>query len=707
MLGALALQVGKPEASLPFLKNALETQPADAQHWVKYCEALVACGRLDAARSVLAQAEKRGLPDAAIASMQAHVGPDARSVPAKDEVATLASLFAAEKYAEAAARAQAMTARHPHYALGWKILATILKQTGQSAAALPAMRKAAALAPEDAEAHYNLGVILQELAQHGEAVASLQRALVSKPGLVEGYYNLGVSLQALGRLDDSAQAYEKALALKPRYHQAHNNLGLARHAQGRLYEAEANYRAAIKASPSYTAAHVNLGSALQDLGRVADAVASFHKALALEPGSFPARGNLLFAYNLMPDDCMPQALEEARRYGTLAAAKARRHDDWQASREPERLLRVGIVSADLRRHSVGYFLEGVFGALAQQAAGRIALFAYSNHSEVDAVGKHLQSFCAGWTDVTQLSDEQLAARIHADRIDILLDLSGHTGGSRLPMFAWKPAPIQASWLGYVATTGVAAMDYVIADPWTVPPEGEAQFTERICRLPETMVCFTPPAFDLSVRALPAQANGYITFGCFNNLTKINDATVALWARVLGAVPDSRLFINTRQLQDRRTRDALAQRFAKLGIEPDRLILEGLPTRESSLDAYNRVDIGLDPFPYPGGTTTVEALWMGVPVLTLAGRRLASRLGVSYLQNAGLPQWIARDQEEYLELAIRHAADLPALVALRAGLRARVLACPIYDAARFARHFEQALRGMWQRWLSEGEGAGKP
>ena len=629
------------------------------------------------------------------------------SEPPKADIAALASLFSAGKYAEALKRAQSMTTRHPHFALGWKILGTILKQTGQLAAALPAMRQAAALAPGDVEAHYNLGVILQELAQHEEAAASFGCAVALKPGLAEAHYNLGVSLQNLAKLEEACESYRKALALKPGYAQAHNNMGLARHAQGRLFEAEACYRAAVLAAPAYAPAHINLGSALQDLGRIDDALACFNKALAQDPHSFPARGNLLFAYNLVPDELVPHTLEEARRYGALAAAKARPWRDWLVSREPERRLRVGIVSADLRRHSVGYFLENVFGALARQAADRIALFAYSNHGEIDDVSRHLQGFCEGWTVVTHLSDEQLAARIHADRIDILLDLSGHTGGNRLPMFAWKPAPIQATWLGYIATTGLAEMDYLFADPWMVPPGSEAQFVEQVWPLPEATVCFTPPAFDLPVRALPAIANGYITFGCFNNLTKLNDGSIALWSRILEAIPGSRLFLNTRQLQDERTREVLARRFVAHGVLPARLILEGLPTRESSLDAYNRVDIALDPFPYPGGTTTVEALWMGVPVLTLAGQRMVSRLGVSYLQNAGLPDWVAQDQDQYLELAIRHADDLEALAVLRGGLRERVLASPVYDAERFARHFEEALRGMWHRWLERSAQANLP
>jgi len=623
-----------------------------------------------------------------------------RSRPDQKELALLASLFSSRKYAEALAGAQTMIARYPGFALGWKILGTILQQTGQAAAALPAMQKAAELAPDDVEAHYNLGVILQAFGRHDEAAASLRRALQRRPDLAEGHYNLGTSLQALGRLDDAVACYERALAQKPGYVQAHNNLGLARHAQGRLYDAEACYRAAIAAQPDFAAAHINLGSALQDLGRIEDAVASFRQALAFEPGSFPARGNLLFASNLLSDAHRGGIGDEARRYGALAASRARRFSDWQVSREPQRRLRVGFVSADLRRHSVGYFLQNVFCELARQAGERVALLAYSNHGEHDEVTRHLQGFCEGWADVQRLSDEQLAARIHADRIDILFDLSGHTGGNRLPMFAWKPAPIQATWLGYVATTGVTEIDYLLADPWTVPPGEEGQFTEQVWRLPEVMVCFTPPAFDLPVRALPALENGYVTFGCFNNLSKLNDEVIALWSRILLALPASRLFLNTRALQDERTRDVLAKRFAAQGIGAERLILEGLPTRESSLNAYNRVDIALDPFPYPGGTTTVEALWMGVPVLTLAGHSLASRLGESYLQNTGMPQWIACDQEAYLALATRYAADLPALAALRNGLRARVTASPIYDASRFAQHFDEALRGMWHRWLRQ-------
>jgi FkbM family methyltransferase len=268
------------------------------------------------------------------------------------------------------------------------------------------------------------------------------------------------------------------------------------------------------------------------------------------------------------------------------------------------------------------------------------------------------------------------------------------------MFALKPAPVQVSWLGYFATTGVAEIDYLIADPWTLPESEEINFTEKIWRLPETRLCFTVPDVVLEVAPLPAIGSGYITFACFNNLTKMNDAVVALWARVLAAVPNSRLFLKAKQLNIEAVRQSTFERFAAHGIAAERLILEGPAPRAEYLAAYQRVDIALDPFPYTGGTTTAEALWMGVPVLTLAGKSFLSRQGVGLLMNTGLSEWVAEDHDDYIARAVSHASDLQVLSLLRGGLRQQVLASPIFDAQRFAEHFEAALRGMWQAWCAD-------
>lgn len=357
----------------------------------------------------------------------------------------------------------------------------------------------------------------------------------------------------------------------------------------------------------------------------------------------------------------------------------------------------------LRTHPVGYFLEGVLAALASEASGRLEFFGYSNLAQVDEVTERIRVHCHGWNLVVGLSDENLSRRIHDDQIDILIDLSGHTAHNRLPLFAWKPAPILVSWLGYFATTGVATMDYLIADPWTLPASEEGNFTERIWRLPETRLCFTPPNITITVSPTPALINKDVTFGCFNNLAKMNDAVVALWARILAAVPNSRLFLKSPQLKETSVRRSVIERFAAHEVDANRLILEGPSPRADYLATYQRVDITLDPFPYTGGATTAESLWMGVPVLTLSGKSFLSRQGVGLLMNAGLPDWIATDPDDYVDRAVSQAGNLQSLSELRQGLRQQVLVSPIFDAPRFARHFEAALRGMWHQWCKQHHG----
>ncbi len=371
--------------------------------------------------------------------------------------------------------------------------------------------------------------------------------------------------------------------------------------------------------------------------------------------------------------------------------------DWPNSAEPERVLRVGFVSGDMCAHPVGYFLLNFLAALNAHAAGRLELHAYFSHPVADEVSSRIQAQCHVWRQVHALDDEALVRQIREDRVDILIDLSGHTGENRLPAFAWKPAPVQATWLGYLGTTGVAAIDYLIADDWTLPPELEPHFTEKVWRLPRSYLCFTPPAEDGAIGPLPALTNGYVTFGSFNNLTKVSPDVVSLWARVLHAVPGSRLLLKTAQFIEPSVRQDVAQQFARHGITSSRLTLEPPVPRADYLKPYNRVDIALDPFPYPGITTSVECLWMGVPFVTLAGKTFMARQGVGLLSNAGLPDWVAADEDEYVKLAARRAGELHTLQRLRQELRTRVLASPIFDAPSFARNFEDAMRDMWRAW----------
>lgn len=578
--------------------------------------------------------------------------------------------------------------------------AAALVKLGLADAAIESYQRALALAPAQAEVLSNLGVVQKRLGKFDDAVASYRRALAISPDFAEAHNNLGTVLHKLGRINEALQSYQHALKIDPENADAHNNLGILQNQLGQLEAAAASFRRSLERNPGCMDALSNLGSVLADLGQLESAAASYRRALEIDPGHTIAHSNMLFTHNYLAEQSSLQLLAEAQRFGEVVAQKAIPYTTWNTPRDPTRCLRIGIVSADLRQHPVGYFAENTLTTLAHLAAGRLKLFAYSNYHETDTTTLRIKASCHGWHDVYGISDDRLAQLIYEDGIDILIDLSGHTGDNRLPMFAWKPAPVQVTWLGYFATTGVAAIDYLIADPWTLPESEESSFSETIWRLPETRLCFTPPSILLNVTPPPVLTNGHITFGCFNNLTKMNEQVVRLWARILAAVPNSRLYLKARALGEVAVQQSVIKRFAEHGIDPQRLTLETYVPRANYLEAYNQIDIALDPFPYTGGTTTVEALWMGVPVLTLAGRLFLARQGVGLLMNAGLPEWVASDQDDYLSRAVAHASDLQSLASLRARLRQQVLASPIFDASRFARHFEAALRGMWEKWCHD-------
>ena len=616
------------------------------------------------------------------------------------EVALGGALEDLGKPDEAAAHYRRALGIRPDYAEVHYNLGRVLGGKGQFEEAVISYRRAIKIRPDYAEAYLNLGAALKGLGRLDEAVASYRRALEINPYNAEACFNEGTALQELEQLERAEACYRRALEIKPAHIDACNNLGVILVICGQLDEAIKYFRRALAINPDNAETQMNLGYALADLGLFDAGVACTRRALQLNPDLPSAHNNLLFIHNYLGDQPASLMLADARRFGESVARQARPYTTWPNPPEPERCLRVGLVSGDLCNHPVGYFLVGVLEALTLQAAGRMEIFGYPNRPSNDETGKRIRACCRGWHSAVGLSDAALAQRIRDDAVDILIDLSGHTVHNRLPVFAWRPAPVQASWLGYFATTGVAEMDYFMADPWTLPESEEANFTEKIWRLPETRLCFTPPDAEVDVGPLPALATGYVTFGCFNNLIKMNDAVVALWARVMAAVPGSRLFLKSRQFAETSVRLGVAERFAAHGIDAGRLILEGYVPRANYLAAYQRVDIGLDPFPYPGGTTTVEALWMGVPVLTLAGERFLSRQGVGLLMNAGLPEWVASSPDDYVARAVSHAINLERLAALRKGLRQQVLASPIFDAKRFAQHFETALRGMWQKWCKQ-------
>ncbi|BCF98820.1 hypothetical protein PPGU19_033890 [Paraburkholderia sp. PGU19] len=559
--------------------------------------------------------------------------------------------------------------------------------------ALDAYHAALLLAPGYAEAHSNLGHTLRELGDSAAAIVSCKQAVRLKPELAQGWINLGNALLDLGSDEEALDSYIKALALNPNDANAHNNVGNILEKYCRAASAADAYRRALALEPGRASLHSNLGNVLRDQGLLEQATVSYRQAIALDPGFAHAHSNLLLLLNTRPDVTLQEQCDEARAFGQSQSAKAQRFQHTVNAHDAAKPLRVGFVSGDLNSHPVGFFLESV---LAHLDRARIEPVAYATRKRDDAVSQRLMPQFSAWNDVSRLDDKACARRIHDDAIDILVDLSGHTNHNRLPVFAWKPAPVQATWLGYFATTGLAAIDYVIADRYVLPHDEASQFVEAPWHLPDSYLCFTPPPFDIEVGPLPASANGAITFGCFNHLVKLNDAVVALWSRVLDAVPDSRLLLKTRQLDDPAVQKATLERFAARGIDGARLVLEGQSPRPELLAAYRRVDIALDPFPYAGGTTSIEALWMGVPVLTRRGGRFLSHVGESIVNTAGLPEWIANGNEDYVAKAVHFSAQRDALASLRSTLRERLLASPLCDAPRFAGHLEDAFHGMWAR-----------
>ncbi|MGO8756480.1 MAG: tetratricopeptide repeat protein [Gallionellaceae bacterium] len=469
---------------------------------------------------------------------------------------------------------------------------------------------------------------------------------------------------------------------------------IALHQANRLEQAIAIYRRTLLLKPDYADAHNNLGLALQDHGDLDAAIECYRTALALNPDHGQAHSNLLLLMSFHRACTPADYLAEAKRYGGKVLAHARPYTSWRIPVAGQGArLRLGLVSGDLRAHPVACFLESY---LMHYDPAQVELVAYSTSTHEDPVTARLKPRFAAWNVIAGLSDEAAARKIHDGGIHILIDLAGHTAHNRLPLFAWKPAPVQVSWLGYFASTGVPGMDYLLADPVSIPASLREFFTETVWYLPETRLCFTPLADTarLPVAALPAERNGYATFGSFQRLPKLNDDVLALWGRVFREIPDARLRIQNKQMSCASTREHLLQRLSASGVAPERVTIIGLAPRDVYLAAHAEVDIMLDTFPYTGGTTTCEALWMGVPTLTLAGETLLARQGASMLGCAGLPDWVADSYDDYVARALQHASDIQALAQLRAGLRRQVLASPLFDAPRFARNLTDALQRIW-------------
>ena len=589
-------------------------------------------------------------------------------------------------------------------AKAYVILGAVFHGMGDLEAAAGAYRSALGKEPGNTHALLNLAKVLQAQAKFDAAVETIHIALALKPEFAWAHNSLGTVLLDLGKVDEALESFRKALALNPDLAEGHSNLGNAFQLQGKLDEAVESFQKALTLKPNLAEAHDNLGNAFLLQGKLDEAVEGFQKAVALKPDFAGAHSNLLFLYSyraiLDPQEYLSLARGWEQACLTAQDRHVARNRDFPRAPLTGRRLKLGYLSGDLRQHPISYFLERL---LAHHDRARLEIFAYSAHGRRDAVTDRLVALVDHWVALTGISDNAARERIEADGIDVLVDLSGHTGHNRLGAFARRAAPVQAHYLGFMASTGLSQMDYWIGDEVLTPPETDSHFSEQVWRLPRVWVAYAGNKDAPEPQSRPAE-DGAVWLGSFNNIAKLTPATLALWARVLHALPEGRLLLKTKYLADAGSQRRILDALDSHGIPASRIELQdqtATPSWNLHMAYYHRLDVALDPIGvHGGGTTTCDALWMGVPVATLEGDRMATRMSSSMLDAIGHPEWIARSEQEYIEKVAALARNPEQRRQIRLSLRSQMARSPLCDAKGLAAALEDAYFAMFARRQSQ-------
>lgn len=682
MQGVRLQQQGQLAAAEQLYRQILAADPQNAN--ALHLLGLIAyrCGRMDGAVELIRRAVALR---PTVAEFQGNLG---------------LALQGQGKLEEAATALRGALALKPNFAEAHSYLGNVLKSLGQTEQALIAHQRALQLKPDFAEGHNNLGNTLLALGRYDEAVASYRAALRLNPHYVQALNNMGAALRLSGQLEAAADALRQAIAGSPAFAEAHVNLGSVWMDLGRLDQASEAFQQALRLRGDLVGAHTNLGNAFKQKGRLDEALAEYREALRLAPDSAETHSNVVYLLQFHPGYDARAIFEETRRWdqqqGQRYAAFIRPHGN---DRDPDRPLRIGYVASDWSSHPMGHN----FLPLARHHDhGQFPITCYANVHHPDAMTQRIRSLADQWRDVVGVAPQFVAEQIHRDGIDILVDLAAHMAHNNLRVFACKPAPLQVTALCSMGTTGLRAMDYRLSDRYSDPVGiDDTCFTEKTIRLPDCYFCHEPPAEEPAVGPLPALLNDHITFGSLNNFTKVNAQVLTVWAEIMRALPNSRLILRCPEgSAQRRVWEFMAAR----GIAESRLEFVGQwLAKEAYSQVHNKMDLYLDPFPYGSHTTGLDALWMGVPLITLAGRRDVGRSGVFLMTQVGLPEFICQTTEEYVQTAIRMAGDLLQLSSIRRTLRQRVRESPLVDGARYTRHVEAAYRDMWRTWCATEPG----
>jgi protein O-GlcNAc transferase len=710
-LGSALSGQGKLEEAIAALRQAIRIKPNYADAYSNLGNALTRQGKLDEAVAAYREAI-RIKPDFARAhcnlgnaltqqgKLEEAVAACRRAIRIERDYAEAHSnlgnaLTGQGKLDEAVAACRQAIRIKPDYAEALSNLGNALTRQGKLDEAVAAYRQAIRIKPYLAEVYSNLGLALSGQGKLDEAVAALRQAISIKPDYAKAYSNLGLALVAQGKLDEAIVASRQAIGINPDYAEAHSNLGNALTGQGKLEEAVAAYRQAIRIKPDFAEAHSNLGNALTGQGKP-EAGGAFHQAVSIKSDYAEAFSNMLLYLNYDDKSTNARLFAAHREWDERYGQRAPQFTAYANDHAPARRLRIGYVSPDFRQHSVAYFLEPLLRGHDRQ---QVEVFCYAEVARPDSVTAHLQELADHWLVTVGTSDQALAERIRTDRIDILVDVAGHTAGNRLLVFARKPAPVQVTWLGYPNTTGLKAIDYRLVDAVTDPAgEADACASESLVRLEGGFLCYGALTDAPEPTLPPCLRTGTITFGSFNNPAKVSAATFDAWAKLLSRLPQAGLLLKGIPFADAATRALFLARFDERGVAAERVDLMGsVPSATEHLALYHRMDIALDPFPFNGTTTTCEALWMGVPVITLRGHRHAGRVGASLLTQIGLTDLITNSIDEYVDFAVALASNPGRLDELRRTLRPRMAASPMRDERAFARKIEAAFRTMWQQW----------